>query len=254
MTEPGIANEKRKRNYFYGRSGGMPPPPPSTPQIVKVKTKTCAIWGILQANLKKCSTLKFMMNISFVPSICIHRSIILIFIEKTKVCLSIFFPRQIFPGIFSFHFHENPQFWNFFPGFSIFISTKILVSATNSRLCLMTTTTTTTILLLVMASLAQCLRCPSQERKISGSNPACTKIFSGSSHITTSDFKIGAPVATLPGAWRYKVSAGTGWPGVSLLWLGEMESWICNYYLSVAARNIVWADLSLRYNRMLLGH
>ena len=39
--------------------------------------------------------------------------------------------------------------------------------------------------------------------------------FSGSSH--TSDFKIGTPVATLPGAWRYRVSAGTGWPGVSIL-------------------------------------
>ena len=39
--------------------------------------------------------------------------------------------------------------------------------------------------------------------------------FSGSSH--TSDLKIGTPVATLPGAWRYRVSAGTGWPGVSIL-------------------------------------
>ena len=29
--------------------------------------------------------------------------------------------------------------------------------------------------------------------------------------------KIGTPVATLPGAWRYKVSAGTGRPGVSIL-------------------------------------
>ena len=32
-----------------------------------------------------------------------------------------------------------------------------------------------------------------------------------------SDLKIGTPVATLPGAWRYRVSAGTGWPGVSIL-------------------------------------
>ena len=32
--------------------------------------------------------------------------------------------------------------------------------------------------------------------------------FSGSSH--TSDLKSGTPVATLPGAWRYKVGAGTG--------------------------------------------
>ena len=38
--------------------------------------------------------------------------------------------------------------------------------------------------------------------------------FSGSSH--TSDFELGSPVATLPGAWRYRVSAGTGWPGVSI--------------------------------------
>ena len=31
-----------------------------------------------------------------------------------------------------------------------------------------------------------------------------------------------------------------------------MESWICNFYLSVAARNIVRADPSLRYTRILL--
>ena len=73
--------------------------------------------------------------------------------------------------------------------------------------------------------------------------------FSGSSH--TSDLKIGTPVATLPGAWYYRVSAGTGWPGVSIL--GEMESSICNFYLSVAARKIVCTDPSLRYTSMLLG-
>ena len=39
--------------------------------------------------------------------------------------------------------------------------------------------------------------------------------FLGSSH--TSDLKIGTPVATLPGAWRYRVSTGTGRPGVSIL-------------------------------------
>ena len=39
--------------------------------------------------------------------------------------------------------------------------------------------------------------------------------FSGSSH--TSDLKTGIPVATLPGARRYRVSAGTRWPGVSIL-------------------------------------
>ena len=39
--------------------------------------------------------------------------------------------------------------------------------------------------------------------------------FPGSSH--TSDIKIGTPVATLPRAWRYRVSAGTGRPGVNIL-------------------------------------
>ena len=75
--------------------------------------------------------------------------------------------------------------------------------------------------------------------------------FSGSSH--TNDLKIGTPVTTLPGAWHYRVSAGTGRPGFSILWLGEVECLICNFYLSVAARKIVCADPSLRYTSMLLG-
>ena len=59
------------------------------------------------------------------------------------------------------------------------------------------------------------VRRPPPERKIPGLNPACVGIFPGSSH--TSDSKIGTPVATLPGAWRSRVSAGTGRPGVSIL-------------------------------------
>ena len=39
--------------------------------------------------------------------------------------------------------------------------------------------------------------------------------FSWLSH--TSELKIGTPVAALPGAWRYRVSSGTGRPGVSIL-------------------------------------
>ena len=39
--------------------------------------------------------------------------------------------------------------------------------------------------------------------------------FSGSSY--TSDLNIGTPVATLLGAWLYRVSAGTGRPGGSIL-------------------------------------
>ena len=57
--------------------------------------------------------------------------------------------------------------------------------------------------------------------------PAFTvDLFSGSSY---------TPVATPPGAWRDKVNAGSGWPCVSILRLGEIYS----FYLSVAARTIV---------------
>ena len=79
-------------------------------KILKVETKICAVWGILEANLKKSSTLKFIMNISFLTSICVRRSIILIFIGE-KVCLLIFFQRKnFFSMIFDFHFRENPRF------------------------------------------------------------------------------------------------------------------------------------------------
>ena len=67
----------------------------------------------------------------------------------------------------------------------------------------------------ITASLAWWLRLPPRERKIPGSNPACDGIFPGSSH--TGDLKIGTPAATLPGAWRSRVRAGTGWPGVNIL-------------------------------------
>ena len=67
------------------------------------------------------------------------------------------------------------------------------------------------------------VRRPPPERKIPGSNPAFTRNFSGSGH--TSDSKIGITVTTLPSAWRYRVSAGTGRPCISILWLGEVESW-----------------------------
>ena len=59
------------------------------------------------------------------------------------------------------------------------------------------------------------VRRPPRERKIHSSNPACAGLFLGLSH--TSDSNIGTPGATLPGAWRYRVSTGTGQPGVSIL-------------------------------------
>ena len=49
----------------------------------------------------------------------------------------------------------------------------------------------------------------------------------GSSH--TSDLKTGTPLAALPGDWHYRVSAETGWPGVDILQLGDMESLICSF-------------------------
>ena len=54
-------------------------------------------------------------------------------------------------------------------------------------------------------------------------------------------------MASLPGAWRSRFSAGTGRPGVSILWLGEVESSISSFYLSVAVHTNVWAYPSLRY-------
>ena len=88
------------RKYLGGSWGMLPG------KILKVETKICAVWGILEANLKKSSTLKFIMNISFLTSICIHRSIIWIFIGK-KVCLSIFSNRNFFPHDFRFSFPRD---------------------------------------------------------------------------------------------------------------------------------------------------
>ena len=105
---------KKKKRKFLGGSRGLLPR-----KILKVKTKICAIWGILEADLKKCSTLKFTMNISFVPSVCIHRSIILIFIEKKYTCR--FFPpmENIFFRDFPFSFPQESLFLWRIPGSAI---------------------------------------------------------------------------------------------------------------------------------------
>ena len=75
--------------------------------------------------------------------------------------------------------------------------------------------------------------------------------FWGLRHIT--HLHVGTPVDTLAHAWRYRVSTETSWPGVSILWLGEIASLVCYFCLSVAACTCVWADPSLRYTSMLLG-
>ena len=51
--------------------------------------------------MKKSSTLKFMTNISFVPSIYIQRSITLIFIEKKYAC-------RVFLSTENIFFHDFP--------------------------------------------------------------------------------------------------------------------------------------------------
>ena len=43
----------------------------------------------------------------------------------------------------------------------------------------------------------------------------------------TSGLTAGTLAVILPGAWCYRVSAGTGWPGVSILRVGELASLIC---------------------------
>ena len=59
------------------------------------------------------------------------------------------------------------------------------------------------------------VKVPASKAEDPGFESSLRRDFSGSSH--TSDFKIGTPVAILPGAWRYRVNAGTGGPGVSIL-------------------------------------
>ena len=72
--------------------------------------------------------------------------------------------------------------------------------------------------------------------------------------IHNSDLNFGTLAAILPGAWCCRVSARTGWPGVSIPWLCEIARLMCNLYLSVAACTIVCTDLSLKYACMSLGH
>ena len=67
---------------------------------------------------------------------------------------------------------------------------------------------------LLTALLAYWLRGVPGEPQTWGLNPTCAMGTFPGCH--TSD-KIGAPAATLPGAWRYRVSARTGLPGVSIL-------------------------------------
>ena len=69
---------------------------------------------------------------------------------------------------------------------------------------------------------------------------------------SSSDRNCGAPVATLPGAWRFRVSAGTGWVRVSMLLLDEIASLICNF-LSQCGSTYNCLSRPVRYTGILLG-
>ena len=57
----------------------------------------------------------------------------------------------------------------------------------------------------------------------------------------TSDLKSATVVATWPGAWIYRVSGGTGQPGVGVLWLDEIARATCKFSQCVAACTVVQA-------------
>ena len=58
--------------------------------------------------------------------------------------------------------------------------------------------------------------------------------FPGLSH--TRNLKLITPVETQPEAWHHRVSAGTGWPGVSMLGLGEIENLISKFCCMLSVR------------------
>ena len=60
------------------------------------------------------------------------------------------------------------------------------------------------------------VRCPLRERQ------ACVR-FSLCRGSFPSDLKVGSKTGYQARHWRYRVSAGTGLPGISILWLGEIE-------------------------------
>ena len=69
----------------------------------------------------------------------------------------------------------------------------------------------------------------------------------------TSHLKTCALVASLPSTWNCGVSARTGWPSISTLWVGETASVICSLCFSDTACGVVCWDLSLRYTLHVAG-
>ena len=89
------------------------------------------------------------------------------------------------------------------------------------------------LLLSVLPSWSSGQRRPPREWKILSSNPACSGISSGQVIPVTWKLVLQWLPCQVPGI-HYRVRAGTGWSDVSIPLLGEVESLICSYYLSVA--------------------
>ena len=91
-------------------------------------------------------------------------------------------------------------------------STAAAAAATTTTITTTTTTTTTTTDRLV----GLVLKASASREEDPGFESRLRREFSG---VESDQWlkKIGTPVATLPSAWRYRVSTGTGWPGVSIL-------------------------------------
>ena len=150
--------------------------------------------------------------------------------------MSIFSPQKIFCyAIFNFHFRKNPRFCDEFQALTFSsaatlrkkLQTQAAVSHRHSRL-------------------TPNPRLPQwPDGKVStlkaaglGSNLA---YLARSSH--TSDCKIGTPKATLPGEWHNTVSVRTGWPDVSVLWLGG-TALASNTQQKACALPIWWLSLN----------
>ena len=78
-------------------------------------------------------------------------------------------------------------------------------------------------------------------------SPFCHGFFSRSTR--TSVLKTGTPVAVLPGPWCCRVSAETGWTGVSILWPGDRKFDLqlvchCGSTCNFPCRSVPWDTLA----------
>ena len=75
--------------------------------------------------------------------------------------------------------------------------------------------------------------------------------FSGSSQ--TTHFKNGTPMATWPGTGCYRVSAGSGWPSVSKLRLGEIRHF-GGYPASIRSAPGPTAGVALTFEKLRIAN